>query len=183
MNKQAHVHAKIGIGFVACLLLRLVPFRPPNVEPLLAAQMPFAKEAGPLIGFIFGFMSIVLYDSITGTIGIWTLVTALTYGILGICSWFFLKKYSSPRPIHYALVAISATLVYDAVTGLIPGPLFFHQPLMAALVGQIPFTALHLIGNVTFAVTLSPLIHYFLVKKRTSAPVAFIFTPKKQQHP
>jgi len=33
-------------------------------------------------------------------------------------------------------------------------------------VGQIPFTALHLIGNVTFAIILSPGIYNFLIKKK-----------------
>ena len=57
------------------------------------------------------------------------------------------------------------TLFYDAVTGLTIGPLFFHQSFIVSLVGQIPFTVLHLLGNVSFAIVLSPMIERWLVKE------------------
>lgn len=48
--------------------------------------------------------------------------------------------------------------MYDILTGLTVGPLFFQQPFLQALMGQIPFTVLHLSGNVTLALILSPII-------------------------
>ena len=46
---------KFILGFIACLLIRLIPFRPPNVEPILAMQMPFSRAYGALASFLFAF--------------------------------------------------------------------------------------------------------------------------------
>lgn len=153
---------KISVGLVICLLFRLIPFRPPNIEPILATQMPMSKVYGPLLGFMFGFLSIVLFDVLVGKVGMWTIITASTYGLLGVWSVFYFKKRAMKRK-NFVLFSIWGTLVYDAVTGLTIGPLFFGQPFAVALVGQIPFTALHLIGGVTFAFFVSPLIYKYLV--------------------
>ena len=53
----------------------------------------------------------------------------------------------------------------QAVTGLTIGPLLFHQSFIVSLIGQIPFTLLHLLGNVSFAIVLSPAIERWLVKE------------------
>ena len=74
----------------------------------------------------------------------------------------------------YAKFAIIGTLAYDAVTGLTVGPLLFHQTFYSALIGQIPFTILHLIGNTSFALLLSPLIYNFAIKKKKTEAVSFI---------
>jgi uncharacterized membrane protein len=152
---------KIILGFVLCLVFRLVPVRPPNIEPLLATQMPFSKVYGPVVGFSFAFLSIVLFDAITMKVGVWTLIVAFTYGVLGIWSVLFFKKREMKR-INYVKFAVIATLFFDAVTGLTIGPLFFNQTFMQALIGQIPFTILHLIGNVAFAYVMSPLIYTYI---------------------
>jgi uncharacterized membrane protein len=156
---------KYTLGFVACLLVRLIPFRPPNVEPLLIVQMPFSKHYGPVLAFLFGFLSIILFDSITSGLGVWTLITALLYGSLGIFSSLFFKRFKESDK-NYALFAILAVLFYDCISGFFIGPLFFHQNFTSAVLGQIPFTALHLIGAVPFAYILSPSISQALVRKR-----------------
>jgi hypothetical protein len=69
------------------------------------------------------------------------------------------------------MYAVIATIVYDAVTGLTIGPLFFHQSFLVSLVGQIPFTLLHLLGNVSFAIVLSPVIERWLIKKEEKVAV------------
>ena len=74
--------------FMVCLLVRLIPFRAPNIEPLMAAQMPLAKNYGSSAAFLFAFLSIVLYDVITSRVGIWTFLTATAYGLVGI--WAFI---------------------------------------------------------------------------------------------
>jgi hypothetical protein len=86
---------------------------------------------------------------------------------VGLGAQFYFKNRSGRK--HYAIYAIMATLLYDAITGLTIGPLFFHQSFMVSLVGQIPFTALHLLGNVSFAIVLSPVIEKWLVKEEKSA--------------
>lgn len=171
---------KFVAGFIVCLLIRLIPFRPPNIEPILATQMPFSKAYGKIAGFLFAFLSMVLYDILTGKVGMWTFITASVYGLLGLwASLYFKNKNNSPW--NYAKFAVMGTLAFDIVTGLSVGPIFFHQPFMEALVGQIPFTALHLAGNVGFAVVLSPLIYRFVIenKKLETESLIMIFNPKQ----
>jgi uncharacterized membrane protein len=156
---------KYIVGFVACLLIRLIPFRPPNIEPILATQMPFSKAYGGIAGFSFAFFSMVLFDVLSSKVGMWTFITATAYGLLGLWASYFFKNRKS-TPMNYAGFAVLATLAFDAVTGLSIGPLFFHQTFMSALVGQIPFTVLHLAGNVSFALVLSPLLYRYVVENK-----------------
>ena len=159
LNKIKH---RLLIGWAIVFGVRLLPFRAPNIEPVMAALMPFSKRYGVLGAFAFGFFSIALFDSITSGIGAWTWVTAIVYGSVGIASAFFFRnRESSPK--NYLVFSVVGTLAFDALTGLTIGPIFFAQPLMAALTGQIPFTILHLIGNSVFAVLLSPLIYRWVV--------------------
>jgi len=171
---------KYIVGFVICLLIRLIPFRPPNIEPILATQMPFAKAYGKLAGFLFAFISMVLYDLITGKVGMWTFITALAYGLLGLWASFYFKNKTNSSW-NYAKFAVMGTLAFDITTGLSIGPLFFNQPFMEALIGQIPFSALHLVGNISFAIVLSPLIYRLVIenKKLETQSLAMIFNPKR----
>ncbi len=171
MQRFATPVVKYLIGFAAVLVIRLLPFRPPNVEPLMAAMLPFAKRYGALGGFLFAAGSIVLFDAVTSGWGTWTLVTALAYGLLGIAArWFFAHRDGTAR--NYLLFAAVGTLLYDAATGLTVGPLFWGQPFMAALMGQVPFTVMHLIGNIAFAALLSPFIERWIVAQVRARPVA-----------
>jgi uncharacterized membrane protein len=152
---------KTTIVFAGVLLVRLMPFRAPNVEPIMAVIMPIGKIYGGFMSFMFGFFSIFLFDSMTSGIGIWTLVTAFAYGFLGLGAQYYFKNRSGWK--NYALYAVVATILYDIVTGLTIGPLFFHQSFIVSFTGQIPFTVLHLLGNVSFAIVLSPVIEKWLV--------------------
>ncbi len=153
---------KFTLGWLLSFALRLVPFRPPNIEPILAVQTPFTKKYGFAAGFLFAFVNIALYDIITGKLGVWTLLTASVYGLLAIFSvWYFKNRPSNS--LQYAIHAVYATLIFDALTGLTMGPLFFGQSFSEAFFGQIPFTMYHLAGNVTLAAILSPLIYRWMV--------------------
>jgi len=156
---------KYTITFISVLLFRLIPFRAPNVEPIMSVVMPLGKTYGGIMSFIFGSLSIIIYDSMTSGVGIWTLVTALVYGLIGYGSFLYFKNRSGWK--SYASYAVIATIAYDILTGLTIGPLFFHQSFIVSLIGQIPFTALHLLGNVSFAIVLSPAIERWLVKEES----------------
>lgn len=166
---------KYGVALLGCLAVRLLPWRAPNVEPILATAMPFAKRDGWVGGFLFGVASILLFDIATGTMGMWTLITASSYGFVGAGAALFLRNRGNSRG-AYAAYAVIGTILYDALTGLTVGPLFFGQPFLAALAGQIPFTMLHLLGNTVFAVTVSPLVYQWITseKRRTSSDAAVV---------
>jgi len=162
MNADKKNYFKFALGLILCLLVRLIPFRAPNVEPILATTMPFGKAYGALAGFSFAILSILLYDLLTGTLGMQTFFTAGAYGIIGLWSGIYFKKYNG-NAWSYVRFAIIGTLFFDALTGLTVGPIFFHQSFFGSLIGQIPFTALHLTGNIVFAFVLSPVIYNFLI--------------------
>lgn len=164
---------KFAISFLICLLVRLIPFRPPNVEPILATMMPFSRAFGGLFGFIFGFFSIIFYDVLTGTLGVWTLITASTYGVLGVISYLYFRKFKASF-MNFGLFAVFGTLFFDAVTGLTIGPMIFHQSLQSAIVGQIPFTLWHLLGNVSFALVLSPALYRLVIENKRLESVNII---------
>ena len=128
----------------------------------MGTLMPFSKKYGILGGFIFGFLSIALFDFATGKVGIWTLITGMSYGLLGIGAGFFFRNRES-SVLNYLKYAIVGTIAYDAATGLTIGPIFYGQPFMEALTGQISFTLMHLLGNIVIAVGVSPLLYRWVV--------------------
>ena len=156
---------KYTIGWLIILLSRLIPYRPPNIEPLMATIMPFSRRYGWLGSFIFSLSSIVIFDILMGRVGTWTVITGISYGLVAIGASLFFKNRKVSR-VDFVQYAILGTLVYDAITGLSIGPLFFGQTLASAFVGQIPFTLWHLGGNIIFAATLSPLIYNWVLDNK-----------------
>jgi hypothetical protein len=155
--------------FAGVFAFRLMPLRAPNVEPVLAATMPLSKSFGALSSVLFAVASIVLYDALTAGVGIWTLVPAAAYGLLALASTLYFKKRAASRG-NFVGFSIAAVIVYDALTGLTTGPIFEGQSFTAALVGQIPFTALHLLGAVVFAALVSPALYRWLATEASLAP-------------
>jgi len=156
---------KFFLALVVCLSVRLLPFRAPNVEPILATLMPIGRAYGALAGLAFAVLSILLYDVVTGTIGVQTFFTVIAYGTLGLWAAHYFKNKKANKW-SYVRFDIVGTFIYDALTGFTVGPLFFHQTFWGSLVGQIPFTMLHLLGNTVFAFILSPAIYDSLIKQR-----------------
>lgn len=154
---------KFLLGWVVVFLFRLIPFRPPNFEPMLATIMPFSKKFGLFGSFVFGFLGIVLFDAVTSGWGVWTWITAFAYGILGFGARLFFKNREATVK-NFLSFGIVGTIFYDAITGLTLGPIFQGQPFMVALTGQIPFTLMHLLGTVVFATLLSPALYRWVVQ-------------------
>lgn len=165
---------KFVIGWAAVFLFRLIPFRPPNFEPMLATVMPFSKRYGILGSFLFGFLGIVFYDAVTSGWGSWTAVTAVCYGLLGIAAHLFFKNRDASVK-NFLLFGVPATVAYDAVTMMI-GPLFMQQPLIAALTGQVSFTLMHLTGTIVFSVLLSPVLYRWVIQNERFE-LGFLRTP------
>ncbi|MEY4731319.1 MAG: hypothetical protein RL681_265 [Candidatus Parcubacteria bacterium] len=153
---------KFVLGWLTVLAIRLVPFRPPNVEPMFAVVMPFSKHYNAWGSFAFGVLGITAFDLMTGTIGMWTLITAAAYGLLGAyAAWFFRDRGATVK--NFLVCGIVGTVLYDAVTGLSIGPIFFGQSITEAFVGQIPFTLMHVAGTAAFSVVLSPAAYRWIV--------------------
>ena len=153
---------KFFIIFIGCMLFRLIPLRAPNVEPIMASVMPISRKYGALFAFSFSFLSIFLYDLITH-FGSWTWIVSITYGFVGLASYFYFNKFKTSVS-NFVFFSFFATIVFDLITGVLFAPIF-GQTILNALVLQIPFTALHLAGNIGFAVTLSPILNKWVTSK------------------
>jgi uncharacterized membrane protein len=153
---------KYLIGLIVVILLRLVP-HPPNVEPIMATMMPFAKRWGWLAGMTFTFLAMISFDLMTNTLGIWSLFTIGTYMALGVVAGIYFKHRSNSFA-HYVGFAIVGTIIYDAITGIVGSSLFFGMPVYQAFIGQIHFTMYHLAGNIVLAAVVSPALYKWVLK-------------------
>jgi uncharacterized membrane protein len=175
---------KFLIGWAMCFGIRFVtsafPAQLSNIDPIMATTMPFARRFGFIAGFIFASLSIFLFDAVTSGIGIWTWVTAATYGFIGVAASLVLGKLKGTWW-QYGIFALIATIVYDVVTGVLLGPALFGGSMREAFMGQIPFTIKHLAGNVILSVILSPLIDRWVI--RDSLEVARLRLKTTPGHP
>lgn len=148
---------KFATGFVSTLIVRLITpaLGWSNISPLMATQLAGSKAYGPLIGGFYGALSMVLLDVLVGKVGSWTILTALTYGAVGVAGGYYLRHRAGSAK-NFVMMSIVGTLFFDLITGVLAGPIMFGQPFVVALVGQIPFTLRHLVGNVFFAAVVSP---------------------------
>lgn len=163
-TKKDRGFVKYIIGLITVIGLRLIP-HPPNIEPIMSTTMPYAKKWRWLGGFIFAMLSVLIYDVITGTLGKWSFFTAGMFGLIGIAAGlFFSRKESSIK--NYIIFAVIATIVYDAVTGIGMGVLIFNMPLSVTVIGQIPFTLMHLAGNIVLGAIVSPLLYRWVVDNK-----------------
>ena len=124
--------------------------------------LPLSKVFGSKNGFIFGALSMVVYDVVTFQLGWWTILTATFMGLTGALAVFFFKRFKKVSRKHYVGFAIIGTLFFDAFTAVIFGYMF-NQTLMQTILGQIPFTAAHLVANVILVGLFAPLIEKFIV--------------------
>ena len=88
---------------------------------------------------MFSLLAVLSFDVITGTLGVWSLMTVGTYALLGAFAGFFFKNRKSSIK-NYVGFSIVATIIYDAITGIGAGMLFFNQSFITTFTGlTLPF--------------------------------------------
>ncbi len=144
-------------GFICTLFFRLItPFVGlSNISPLMATELTGSKAYGPIVGGLYGLLSMILLDVIVGRVGSWTLITSVTYAMVGVWAAFFLKERNASA-YNFIIATVLGTLFFDLITGVLMGPLLYGQPWLEAITGQIPFTFRHLAGNIVFAGLFAP---------------------------
>jgi hypothetical protein len=156
--------AILAIGLGVSTALRWVRLFPNN-DPIMAVVLPCAKR-GRLAAVAFPVLAMVVFDAISRKVGVWTLVTAGTYGLLGLC--FSLLYRSLGRrgravgPLAFLLSGVAGVLVFDFVTGPIMSSVLFRMSFAQAFVGQIPFTVRHLASVSAYTVVVSPALDWLL---------------------
>jgi phage-related holin len=155
--------AEIASGALFTVLWRLTPFRPPNVEPILALAMPMSRTRGAISSAFFAMLSITSFDLLTSGFTQWTVVTSLAYGIVAAGAGVVVSRVRGLW--GYMLYAVIGTIVYDFLTGVMAGAVLFGMSWREGFIGQIPFTVNHLIGNVILTLVLSPVAEMLLQRK------------------
>ena len=160
MLKGRRNSLKIAFAFLGVFLFRLFP-HPPNTEIIMSTIMPYSKKFGWLFGGFFTLLIMFFFDLITG-IGFFSLITIPTYVLISVFAgyWFKNRKASS---LNFIKFSFFGTLFYDIVTGFGVGMGIFKQTFLVTLIGQIPFTIIHLMGNLFFAGIVSPLLYNWVV--------------------
>jgi len=143
-------------------LLRIIP----NNDPIMGCMLPFSRQDRWWHASLFAFATMVSFDFVTMKVGIWTLVTGLTYAGLGLLFHRLYKKIGKVKMKHYLGSGIIGVLIFDFVTGILFGPAMFGMSFMQALIGQIPFTIMHLITVSAFILILTPVLDRAIVCNR-----------------
>ena len=158
---------KFTAGLALCILVRLFSLAP-NIEPIMGFTMPFAKKYGRYAAMVFSIIALVSIDFFTHRIGLWTLYTGIAYAAVGFAAGWFCSTQQANRK-NFLAFAVGGTLFFDAVTALLFG-WQFHQTLANTIMGQIPFTLYHLLGNAAFALIGAPAILWALEKTELPQP-------------
>lgn len=135
-------------------LLRIIP----NNDPIMSMALPFSKRSSALTSFAFPFVTMVSFDFVTGFVGTWTVVTSFTYGFIGLFFHYYLKDKEKVGIKRYLGCGVLGVLVFDFITGVLATPLMFGMSLETAFIGQIPFTAMHLLTTCAFILVVTPLL-------------------------
>jgi len=159
----------LGVGLGSTVVLRLARLFPNN-DPIMAVVLPCAKR-DRTAAFVFPVLAMVVFDFVSHRVGVWTAVTAGTYGFLGLgFSYLYAHLARCGRKVgRMAFLASGAAgvVLFDFVTGPIMSSLIFDMPFTQAFMGQIPFTARHLASVSVYALAISPLLDWSLGRLET----------------
>jgi len=137
----------------------------PNNDPIMAVMLPCAKR-GRAAAFAFPMVAMVLFDILSRKVGIWTAVTAGTYGLLGLGFSFVYsalgKRGRRIGPATFLVSGVVGVLVFDFITGPILSSTMFRMSFAQAFVGQIPFTLKHLASVSAYTIVVSPVLDWTL---------------------
>jgi len=152
--------ALLGLGLGVTTALRFARLFPNN-DPILAVMLPYAKRSR-LAAFGFPVLAMGLFDLLTQRVGVWTIVTAGTYGLIGVgLSFVYVRRTAHGRAVGagtYFLSGIAGVLAFDFITGPVMSSGLFRMSFTQALLGQIPFTIKHLVSVSLYALIVSPLL-------------------------
>jgi hypothetical protein len=154
----------LGVSLGVSTALRWVRLFPNN-DPIMAVMLPCAKR-GRAAAFAFPMVAMVLFDILSRKVGIWTAVTAGTYGLLGLGFSFVYsalgKRGRRIGPATFVVSGVVGVLVFDFITGPILSSAMFRMSFAQAFVGQIPFTLKHLASVSAYTLVVSPSLDWVL---------------------
>ncbi len=148
---------KLAAGLVFCNLYRLLRIFP-NSDPIMGFTLPLSRKGKWWHSLLFPIIAMASFDLIVGRAGIWTVGTSLTYGLIGLIAWINFSKKKTVKMKNYVKGSLAGVLAFDFVTGPIMSSYMFGMPFAVSLIGQIPFTLLHLASATAFTLLLAPVL-------------------------
>ncbi|MFH0955521.1 MAG: hypothetical protein V1777_05440 [Candidatus Micrarchaeota archaeon] len=155
-NKSKNALTFFG-GLVLTSAYRLLRIFPNN-DPIMGFALPIARNQKWWQAFLFPALAMACFDVLTAKVGPWTVITAVLYGTIGVMFHFYFRKKTKVGLGTYAKLSVVGVLAFDFFTGPIMTSYLFKIPFSVALIGQIPFTLLHLASAVTITVLLAPVL-------------------------
>jgi len=143
------------IGTAASLKAATTFFAHYGIESVMLFTLSGALVYGPVYGFIIGASIMVIADFMIGLVGLWTLYTALAYGLVGFLAGIvgmFKKEFTR---VELAGLAFIFTIFFDAIA-MTAFAFQFGIPLSIAAINQIPVTLIHTAGNTLLAFVFAP---------------------------
>jgi len=157
MRNAKLISAAFVVGAAAAGVALKAMGAPPNVEGLMPFVLALGLVFGPVYGFVNGLLIRALYDGYLSWAGPWTVFTSLSYGVVGLLAGFAGRFKRNWGRLELTALAAGLTLVYDAVTMLAFGAML-GIPFAALVAGQVPFTLVHVAGNVVFVFLFAPVL-------------------------
>lgn len=157
MKKLRFENTVIGgtIGIGATLKAAVNTLAHFGMGPVMLFTLSGALVYGPIYGFIIGAGIMVIADFLVGLVGLWTLYTAFSYGLVGFLAGvvgMFKKKFARAE---LAGLAFILTILFDAIA-MTAFAFQFGIPLQIAAINQIPVTLIHATCNTLLAFVFSP---------------------------
>jgi len=152
----------------------------PNNDPILGIVLPSAKK-NLLASILFAVLCMVSFDVITSRVGVWTIVTSVSYAFVVLVLGLAFSKIKRVSLKHYFFASIVGVLIFDVITGPLMSTFMFKQSLVVTLLGQIPFTLYHLASASSYS-----LFFAFVLDKDVRSSVLkglnknFVFIPLRQ---
>ena len=140
-----------------CNLYRILRIFPNN-DPIMGCALPLSRKGKWWHSVLFAMIAMVSFDLITARVGIWTIGTALTYGLVAALAWKYFKAKKSVGLKTYAKTSVGGVLLFDFLTGPVMSSFAFRIPFAAAFIGQIPFTMMHLASATALTLVIVPVL-------------------------
>lgn len=144
-------------SLIFCNVYRLLRIFPNN-DPILGCALPFARRDKWWQAALFPIIAMVSFDLLTMRMGVWTIGTSLTYGLIGLVFYKYFKGKKKVGLKTYAKGSIAGVLLFDAITGPVMSSFLFGVPFMVSVIGQIPFTLMHLVSGVCLTLAFAPVL-------------------------
>jgi len=155
MEKLKNIVSGTTIGISASSKVVINFFAHYGVDPVMVFTVSGALVYGPIYGFIIGASTMVIADFMLSLVGLWTIYTALAFGLVGFLAGLIGKFKKNFTRIELAGLTLLLTLLFDVIA-MTAFAFQFGIPLYSAAISQIPVTLIHTAWNMAMAFALAP---------------------------